>query len=399
LLDQLGRETRTLYADVQSGMVRVQLPPPHWVTRLADCNFPPDTWDGLDADVKNTFLQSQIAYRQGAPVGRISMTIVPATQPAATSAVLPQRKAVPASATNPANVGAWRTIVTPGSGEITFESTGAGPGTALQIRTGGDVDATGQITHPGAAQLTFQPVSDFSPNNIGLLLDDQGRLVVPIYLEPDSIPAAGVKAQVGDNAITTAHFVASDSQTRLTILQLDKPQGKPVRLADARPADGSLVMMLAPNSGGARLEVWSGGQRDWGVVVGVDGQVAGFDLDGQFLGGSPCKAVIHQLILNHRVKRATLGITVRELFQTDPERQANIPLGSRPALRIENVFVGSAAEQAGLRAGDLLLSVADDPVGDPPSFAALISARSGATPMQVLRGGKAVTITLDLKPE
>ena len=393
LLDQLSHETVSVYADVQRGMVRVQLPPPKWADDLADKDCPLNKYPDLNPGVREQLQRSRTGFEQGDPVQVVHTVVVPATQPAAPVAT--STPANPASA----NPTPWRVTSPPGSGEIIFESPGANAGTALQLRAGGAIDADGQIARGPGLQLSFPAASNFSPNNVGLLLDDQGHVLVPIYLEPGAISSDGVKVMVGDNALGSARFVASDEQTQLTVLQLDKPLGKPVQFAAARPADGSLVLMLSPNTGAGRLEIWTGGEGEWGVVVGTDGRIAGFDRYGQFLGGASFQSVVHQLIANRRVKRATVGISVNEFVKTDPQRQTLPALGSRPALRVTAVIPHSPADQAGLKPGDLILALADDPVGDTPTFAALLSARNGPTPLRVLRDGQTLTLSLNLHPD
>ncbi len=68
-------------------------------------------------------------------------------------------------------------------------------------------------------------------------------------------------------------------------------------------------------------------------------------------------------------------------------------------MHIERVIRGSSAERAGLRAGDLLLSLAGEAVGDIPSLAAAIANRSGETELQVLRNGTVLDVSAELKRE
>jgi len=415
LIEELSRQTQSLYADVHQGLVRVQLPPPNWVNKLTDKDFPPDVWENLDPKVQEQLALNRKAYQQGASIV-IHASVIPTTQPAATDAprrIVPRPgiavpPATPATGfttpSAPPAPGPWDVTYGPG-GTVVFQSRGGEAGTALHIQAGGSLDASGQISAPSKTTVSFHGVDRFSPNNVGLLLDSQGHILIPIYLERESIGPEGVPAMVGDNALTTAHFVAADFATQLTILQLDVPQGKPLdelhplRMADARPADGSLVLMVAPNSHGSRLELFNSDAQDWGVVVGVDGRVAGFNRFGQFLGGSACLEVVHQLIATGSVKRAVVGISVRELFKDDPQRQAASALGSRPALRIIKVDPNSPAQQAGLKSGDLILTFAGQVIGDPPAFAALLSCHSGPTPVGILRDGQSLSVMLDLRPE
>ena len=134
-------------------------------------------------------------------------------------------------------------------------------------------------------------------------------------------------------------------------------------------------------------------------MVKVDGAVAGFARYGQFFPASGAATVGEQLIRYGRARRAILGVAIREVSRSDPLRRDVPELGTRPALCVDDVTPNSAAAKAGLKAGDLILSLGDEPVGDPPAFAAAISARTGKTPLNLVRDGKKVEISVELKPE
>src|SRR5438067_13938300 len=66
MLEQLNRETQSLYRDVQSGLVRVQLPTPRWIRDAAAKEDPLQKWGNvLDPQVKEKIEQqrSEIAKR------------------------------------------------------------------------------------------------------------------------------------------------------------------------------------------------------------------------------------------------------------------------------------------------------------------------------------------------
>jgi S1-C subfamily serine protease len=74
-------------------------------------------------------------------------------------------------------------------------------------------------------------------------------------------------------------------------------------------------------------------------------------------------------------------------------------LGARSAARVDAVLPDSAAAEAGMQTGDVIVAVGGEPVEDVPTFAAAIAAREGATELTVLRNGKQRGITVDLQPE
>src|SRR5439155_26116270 len=66
LLEQLDRETRGLIADVQGGVVRVQLPPPLWVREIAARENPVNRWGSeLNDDVKKRLLEELQSAQTG----------------------------------------------------------------------------------------------------------------------------------------------------------------------------------------------------------------------------------------------------------------------------------------------------------------------------------------------
>jgi S1-C subfamily serine protease len=224
---------------------------------------------------------------------------------------------------------------------------------------------------------------------IGVLVDAQGHVLVPLYIEPGAIGSEPLRVTTGDGKASTATFVGSDRQTNLTIFKLNSPVGRPVAIDGGRPADGSLVMVLSPAGDSGRLTVWTGGQQDRGIIVTMDGGVAGFARYGQFLNGAYSKPVIDQLIKFGKVRRATLGVIVEETETPDGQR----------GMRIDRVMAGSPAEKVGLQPNDYILAMAGTPVGDLPSFAAAIASRDGDTELQIMRGDRVFKVSVVLKPK
>src|SRR3954470_20977561 len=85
MLQQLNQETQSLYRDVQSGLVRVQLPTPKWIRDAAAKDDPLRKWGNvIDPQVKAKIEQQQkdIA-KNGELRKRLEPKIVaPSTQPA-----------------------------------------------------------------------------------------------------------------------------------------------------------------------------------------------------------------------------------------------------------------------------------------------------------------------------
>jgi S1-C subfamily serine protease len=252
----------------------------------------------------------------------------------------------------------------------------------------------------GKLELDRKTDPSFAPNNVGLLLDEQGHLLVPLYVEREAVGDKPVPVAGPDGAVIDAKFIGSDRQTNLTLLEIQKISGKPVHLAKSRPASGSLVLCLSTADGSGRLSLWTDGAPSNGVIVNTDAQVCGIARSGQFLAAPACELISEHLARFGAVKRATLGITVSEVRDDDsPRPNATAPAGRQPAVRVDDVIPGSVADKAGIKPGDLLLSLAGEPVTDLPTFAAAIAARDGPTDLQLLRGDKLLTVSAFLQQQ
>jgi hypothetical protein len=385
MLEQLNRETQSLYRDVQAGLVRVQLPTPKWIRDAAAKDDPLTKWNNvIDPKVRARIDQQRKENAANGVPKKLEPIIVsptPTTKPAAT----------PPKADSGA--GAWQIVKTEPTGEIVFEPKSSG-GAAMVLHAGPD---GGPPNANIGGPLQLKPIAGgtFAPNNIGLLIDDLGHVLVPLFIERETIGNASINVMVADQQ-TTCKFVGSDDKTNVTLLKMDKVIGRPVRIGFGRPIDGSMVMMLNPNSGSARVQLWTGGERDFGVVVSMDGSVAGFARFGQFLGAANAKPVIDQLIAAGKVQRAILGVRLTEVRPDDRARQRLPRLGQRPALLVDEVTPGSPAEKAGLKAGDFILELDGQKVGDLTSWSALL-ARGGPGRLVVFSNGEYKWLRLELR--
>jgi S1-C subfamily serine protease len=96
-----------------------------------------------------------------------------------------------------------------------------------------------------------------------------------------------------------------------------------------------------------------------GRMVGVNTAVAGIGVGLAVPINSTTQGIISALMSTGRVRRAWLGIAGNQAPLPPP---LATKLGRREGLRIAQVIAGSPAEAAGLRAGDVVVAVAGEPI-------------------------------------
>jgi len=138
------------------------------------------------------------------------------------------------------------------------------------------------------------------------------------------------------------------------------------------------------NSGGALAD-------SSGRVVGINTAVAGVGLGLAVPINGTTRRIISSLMTDGRVRRAYLGLVTAPLPLPAPLAERT---GQRRGLRIAEVVAGSPAAQAGLHAGDLVLSAGRVPVGDAQGLQRLLfdDAIGHPLPLTVYRNGAMVDV-------
>lgn len=138
------------------------------------------------------------------------------------------------------------------------------------------------------------------------------------------------------------------------------------------------------NSGGALAD-------SHGHVVGINTAVAGFGLGLAVPINTTTRRIIDTLLVEGRVRRAFLGVVgVPAPLPDDVAART----GQRVALRVIEVVPGGPAEQAGLRKGDMVLTVAREQVHDAQGIQRKLFAEVIGTDLAVtvLRNGAMVDV-------
>ena len=241
--------------------------------------------------------------------------------------------------------------------------------------------------------------------------------------------AKGGSAVYADGTRTAVEVVGSDPLSDLAVVHGKAPTAMPAELGDAESLKvGQLVIAVGNPLGlagsvtagvvsglGRSIPVWSGRNRRIiedviqtdaalnpgssggaladarGRIVGINTAVAGAGLGLAVPVNATSRRIIAALLKDGRVRRAYLGL-VNTPIQLQPSYV--VRTGHREGLLVVEVLADSPAARAGLRAGDVLLSVGEKAVSNAESLQKLLFAEAIGVPLElaVLREGKEIRV-------
>lgn len=229
-----------------------------------------------------------------------------------------------------------------------------------------------------------------------------------VTLARDARDGEPVPVSTAAGAPVTATVRAWDRRTGLALLDAPDVSGEAWVLAPT-PTLGQVVLTVAvpsPHGPEARLDLvrFVGGASEWGAGVELQSLI---QTDGPAFPGFGGAAVIDAdgalvgLVAENRsgnggfvVAASDLARHVDHLIQAGSFRKAWLGVATKPAggqgLSLLSVEVGSPADQAGWKAGDLLVTLADHPLRDPGDLSAVLLRLTAGTsaPAKLLRDGE-----------
>jgi serine protease DegS len=254
----------------------------------------------------------------------------------------------------------------------------------------------------------------------GVIVDESGHIVTNQHVIAN---ADSIRVALEDGRLADAHIVGRDPDTDLAVLKIDLSPlpvatfgrsdqlkvgdvvlaiGNPIGLsqtvthgivsATSRQQLGiapleDFIQTDAPinfgNSGGALIDTS-------GNLVGINTAIVAKNLGVEGIGFAipvnMVRGVLSDIIANGRVVRGWIGIVPVDL----PEEQARSIGLNQPAVLIENLYVGSPAQQAGLQPGDLLLALdGAAPTSAQDALGRIAAHKPGAAiVLRMLRGGR-----------
>ena len=139
-----------------------------------------------------------------------------------------------------------------------------------------------------------------------------------------------------------------------------------------------------------------------GKVVGINAAIkskgGGFQGVGLAISSNLCKPVVQALVAEGVVRRGYLGLYAREL---SPELAAKLGLDKQPGVVVGEVYDNSPAAKAGLKPGDVILTLAGKAVPDSRALQNIVVTLPINKPATVtlVRGGKSLSLKVVIEEQ
>ena len=281
-----------------------------------------------------------------------------------------------------------------------------------------EVDAT---TSGGDQSFPYGNNGSQSAEGTGFVYDTKGDIVTNPHVVSG---ASSVKVKFSDGSTYTATVVGSDAATDIAVLHVNAPSSKlnPLTLADSSKVevgdgvvaignpfglDGTVTSGIVsavgreisspddtPIAGAIQTDAAINHGNSGGPLLDLRGQVIGITSQIQSEGGgndgvgfavpsSTVKSIAAQLISNGKAQHALLGVT---------------PADTANGVRIATVKNGSAADDAGLKQGDVITAVGSKRITSSAQIRALIAGKQpgDALTLTIRRGGSSKTVHVTL---
>jgi S1-C subfamily serine protease len=234
------------------------------------------------------------------------------------------------------------------------------------------------------------------------------------------LPAMPLDAVFGDGRRVSLTDLRSDPVSGLAIVKADA-SAAPLSFSDpAFPRVGEFGLVVTTPAGtGCSAEaamigsdfVTDGGSGiayvrlrpapdDWSAgtpLLGADGRVVGIGTSGE--PGALIPAPIASVIVDELIRKSLSASTAFGFRTVDYAAPLSTRLGNaRSGAGVALVQKGSAAQKAGLLAGDVVVAVDDRAVSSASELSRLLDAETGKARLTVQRGGEQLQFTLKRKP-
>ncbi|PKG39004.1 DegQ family serine endoprotease [Psychromonas sp. Urea-02u-13] len=280
------------------------------------------------------------------------------------------------------------------------------------------------------------PEQNFVGLGSGVIIDAKNGYIITNHHVIDN--ADEIKVELKSGKILNATIIGQDKQSDIALLKVDTSSNKKVKLTEIDFADSDKLrvgdfaiaignpfglgqtvtsgIVSALGRSGLNLEnlenfiqtdaaINSG--NSGGALVNLEGQLIGINTailgpNGGSIGigfaipANMIKNLVEQLIEHGEVRRGVLGVRGGEIT---PELATNFDLDSQHGAFVYQVNTGSAAEEAGIKAGDVIVAVNNKKIKSFAELRAKVGTLGSGKKMKltIIRDGKQLTRTAVLK--
>ncbi|NOU01701.1 MAG: Do family serine endopeptidase [Gallionella sp.] len=304
--------------------------------------------------------------------------------------------------------------------------------TVVNIFTSTVIKSTGNpfIDDPRFKFFFGDPLDTEPQNNSslgsGVIVSSEGYILTNHHV----VEAADqIEVALADGRKAKAHVIGSDPETDLAVIKIDLPGSLPaITFGNPENAQVGDIVLAIGNPFGVgetvTMGIVSALKRDHlglnafesfiqtdaainpgnsgGALVDSNGNLIGinsaiYSPNGGSLGigfaipANTAKSTMEQIILHGSVTRGWIGLGVQELT---PELVESFQLGATKGVLITEVIRNSPAEKAGIKVGDVLISIDDKAI---ESWRVMLNTISGFPPdknvhLKLLRDGKSISL-------